>query len=73
MVRITDMGGRVIYLNIDLIERIMSSPHTIITLLNGNTILAKETPEEIVAEIAEFRRKCNDKSHLEIIHRSEEA
>ena len=73
MVRITDMGGRTIYLNIDIIERIMSSPHTIISLLNGTTILAKETPEEIVGRIAEFRRQCNDNRHLEIVQRSEGA
>ncbi len=67
------MGGRAIYLNIDLIERIMSSPDTIITLLNGTTILAKESPEEIVAGIAAFRKQCNDKSSIEIVHRAEEA
>jgi len=71
VVKITDIGGRTVFLNIDIIERITSSPHTIISLLNGTTILAKETPEEIVARIAEFRRLCNEKSSLEIVSRRE--
>ncbi len=72
MLKMTDLGGRDIYLNIDIIERISGGSNTVITLLNGTNIIAKEPPEELIERIAEFRRRCNDRASIEIVHRNEE-
>ena len=72
MVKTTDLSGREVYLNIDLIERISGGANTVISLLNGTNLVAKETPEELVERIAAFKRRCNDKASIEIIHRMEE-
>lgn len=72
MLKITDLGGREIYLNIDLIEKISGGADTVITLLNGTNIVAKERPEELVGRIAAFKRLCNDRASIEIVHRNEE-
>jgi flagellar protein FlbD len=72
MLRITDLSGREVYINSDLIERIYGGADTAITLLNGVTVIAKERPEELVERIAEFKRRCNDKASLEIVSRQEE-
>ena len=72
MLRITDLGGREIHLNIDLIERISGGADTVITLLNGTNIVAKERPEELVGRIVDFKRLCNDRASIEIVHRAEE-
>ena len=72
MLKITDLSGREIYLNIDLIERISGGADTLITLLNGTSIVAKEKPQELVDRIAEFKKRCNEQATIEIVHRLEE-
>ena len=72
MLKITELGGRESYLNIDLIERISGGADTLISLLNGTNIIAKERPEELIERIVEFKRRCNDKCSIEILHRAEE-
>lgn len=71
MFKITDLGGREIYLNTDLVEKISGGANTVITLLNGTNIVAKERPEELIERIAAFKRLCNDKASIEIVHRME--
>ena len=41
----------------DLIKFVEQSPDTVITLLNGEKILVKETVNEIIARVVEFRRR----------------
>lgn len=72
MLRITDLGGRRIYLNIDLVERICGGADTVITLLNGTNIVAKESPEELIERVIEFKRSCNERASIEIAHRYED-
>ena len=67
MVKITDVGGHVMYINLDLIEKITTIPDTLISLLNGTKIMIKESPEEIIERIVQFRRRCNDKVNIEVV------
>jgi uncharacterized protein YlzI (FlbEa/FlbD family) len=41
----------------ELIKFVEQSPDTVITLLNGEKILVKETVNEIIARVVEFRRR----------------
>lgn len=68
MIKITDVGGHEMFINIDLFEKIISTPDTLIFLLNGTKILVKETPDEIVRRIIDFRKQCNEKLSVEIIN-----
>lgn len=56
MIKITDIGGSVKYLNADLIEKIELVPDTMIMLVNGSRYIVREPPEEIIQRITEFRR-----------------
>ena len=47
MIPITDIGGHRVFVNCDLIERITTTPDTLVVLMTGTNILAKEKPEEI--------------------------
>lgn len=58
MIPITDIGGHRVFVNCDLIERMTSTPDTLVVLMTGTNILTKDTPEEIVDRIVEFRRRC---------------
>ena len=70
MIKITDIGSREIYINVDLIEKITTTPTTLLSLLNGTNILVKDTPDEIVSRIIDFRKQCNDKTSIEINNNS---
>ena len=56
MIVITLLNAHVIAINPDLITRIDVTPDTTISLLNGDKIIAKETLDEVMGKILEFRR-----------------
>ena len=63
MIPITDIGGHEMYINCDLIERIVTAHDTHIVLMTGTTIMCQDKPMEIVDRIVEFRRRCGETSH----------
>ena len=56
MIEVTHLNGSAAVVNIDLIERIERTPDTLIVLANGNQLIVKETPEELVQRVCEFKR-----------------
>jgi flagellar protein FlbD len=65
MVHLTRLNQTPLFLNSDLIEHIQTTPDTLITLTNGNHLMVRETPEEIIARIVSFRRRIQDAPRLE--------
>lgn len=59
MIKITDVGGREKYINCDLIERIDIIPDTLVVFVNGHNCLIRETAEELVEKIIDYKRKCS--------------
>jgi flagellar protein FlbD len=64
MIQVTDVGGNDKYINSDLIERIETVPDTILVLVNGHNIIVRESAEDIVDKIINFRVKCNIKPEI---------
>ncbi|HUA57378.1 MAG TPA: flagellar FlbD family protein [Verrucomicrobiae bacterium] len=60
MVRLTRLNGIPMFLNSDLIEHIDITPDTVITLTTGQILRARESAEEVVRRIVEFRRLILD-------------
>ncbi len=60
MVRLTRLNYAPIVLNSDLIEHIDVTPDTVITLTNGQILRVRETAEEVIARIVDFRRKIHE-------------
>ncbi|OGV39468.1 MAG: hypothetical protein A2020_02965 [Lentisphaerae bacterium GWF2_45_14] len=58
MIKITDVSGKEKYLNCDLIEKIEVIPDTLLVLFNGKSFIVKETPDEIIDRITDFKRRC---------------
>jgi flagellar protein FlbD len=56
MIKVTRLNNSEIVINDDLIEFVESSPDTIISLTDGKKIMVKETPDEIINRVANFRR-----------------
>ena len=56
MISVTRLDGAEIILNADLVESIEPTPDTLICLANGSKLLVRETPDEVVHRVIEFRR-----------------
>jgi len=59
MIKLTQLNGRAIVVNVDLIEFVESTPDRIVSLTTGKKILVKETDEEVIRLTAAFRRMCH--------------
>ena len=55
MIRLTRLNGHPITLNSELIKFVERAPDTVITLTNGEKLIVRETEDEIVHLIREFR------------------
>jgi len=57
MIHLTRLNNSSVTINSDLIKFVEQSPDTVITLLNGEKILVRESAEQILDRIIEFRRR----------------
>ncbi len=57
MIAVTRLDKRVVVVNVDQIKMIESAPDTIITLLNGDTMVIRETVDEVVHRAIEYQRQ----------------
>ena len=56
MIRLTRLNGSSIALNSDLIKFVENAPDTVITLINGEKMIVRESTEELINKLVEFRR-----------------
>ena len=56
MITITRLDERVVVINADLIKMIEATPDTIITLINGDTIIVRDSVDEVVQRAVEYQR-----------------
>jgi flagellar protein FlbD len=61
MIRLTRLNHAPIVLNSDLIEHIDVTPDTVITLTTGQILRVRESADEVVERIVEFRRRMLDR------------
>lgn len=57
MITLTRLDERVIVLNAEHIKMIESTPDTIITLVNGDTVIVRESVEEVVRRSVDYARQ----------------
>jgi len=57
MIRLTRLNHAAMVLNSDLIEHIDVTPDTVITLTTGQILRVRESAEEVIERIVEFRRR----------------
>ena len=55
MIRVTRLNGERFALNPDLIERVEGHPDTVAFLVDGTKYVVKESVEEVLQEIREYR------------------
>ena len=59
MIRLTRLNRVPLVLNSDLIEYIDVTPDTVITLTNGQILRVRESAEDVVQRIVDFRRQIH--------------
>ena len=64
MITVTRLNGPAFALNHDLIERVDTTPDSVITLVDGTKYVVSESVEEIVARIRESKAAVIALSHL---------
>ncbi len=58
MIKLSRLNGTEFWVNQDQIVFMERSPETILTLGDGKKLTVKETPEEVVEKVLEFRRRA---------------
>ena len=56
MIPLRRLNNQPIVVNCDLIESVESTPDTVVTLISGNKLIVRETPDEITRRVVEFKR-----------------
>ena len=57
MILLRRLNGSELGVNADLIERVESTPDTVLTLVDGTKYVVSEPAEEVVARIIDFRAR----------------
>ena len=57
MIKLTRLNGSVYVLNSDMIETIEATPDTVISTSEGKKYVCRESVEEVIDKIIEFRGK----------------
>ena len=56
MIRLTRLNHQALTVNSDLIKFLEQAPDTVITLLSGEKFIVRESADEVVRRVVEFRR-----------------
>jgi len=59
MIILTRLDGHAIALNEDLLVFAEKTPDTVLTMTSGHRLMVKESLDEVVARVAEFRRRTD--------------
>lgn len=56
MIQLTRLNNIPLAVNSDLIKYVEAAPDTVITLLNGEKLVVRETTEQVIERVRDFRR-----------------
>lgn len=59
MITLTKLNGCEIVVNAELIESLEATPDTVVNLATGNRLVVKNSIEDIVNRVIEYRKKIN--------------
>ncbi|MCR5699607.1 MAG: flagellar FlbD family protein [Treponemataceae bacterium] len=57
MIKVTRLDGNEYWINPHQIEYLEKNPDVTLTMLSGKKIVVKETPEQVINSIIEYRRQ----------------
>jgi flagellar protein FlbD len=57
MIKVTRLNGKEFVLNAELIQFLEETPDTVVTLVNHEKIVVKESVDEVMNRVTEYQRK----------------
>lgn len=57
MIKLIGFNNKEFVLNSELIEKIEEVPETLVTLVNGKKVIVKDTVDEIVEKVIDYKKK----------------
>ena len=57
MIRLTRLNHQEITINAEIIEHVESTPDTLIKLTNGQTIMVRESVDQVIERVIEYKRR----------------
>ena len=57
MIALRRLNNQPLLVNVDLIETVESTPDTVVTLVSGNRLVVRDSPDEVRAKVIEFKRQ----------------
>jgi flagellar protein FlbD len=57
MIEVTRLNNSKLWVNAEMIEFVEATPDTVISLINSDKIIVKNSPQEVVKAIVEYRRR----------------
>ncbi len=57
MIRLTRFNLQELVVNSDLIEHVEATPDTVVSMTTGQKFMVRETTEEVIQRVIQFRRK----------------
>jgi len=59
MIEVTRLNNKKVVINSELIEYIEANPDTVISLTNGNKFIVKESIQETIDKVVNFKRRIH--------------
>jgi len=56
MIQVTRLNGEIYFLNAELIQSVEATPDTVITLVNHEKVVVKESLSQIIEEFVNYQR-----------------
>lgn len=56
---LTRLNSRVIVLNAELIKMVEATPDTLVTMINGDTIMVRDPVDDVVAKAIDYQRRVH--------------
>lgn len=57
MIEVTRLNGSIYFINADMILTIEATPDTVVTLTNGEKLMIKESPQELIDRYITLKRR----------------
>lgn len=71
MIKLSRLNGSEFYVNSDLFEFMESTPDTVISLTSDKKIIVRESIDEVVNKIVQYRQKTSILPASGVVHRGE--
>ncbi len=65
MIQLTRLNNTRLAVNCDLIKYVEEAPDTVITLVNGEKLVVRETTEQVIERVRDYRRSILRRPALE--------